>query len=99
MLGCSIEILVGRQQDQVVPATKLDEQGVDGPDLNAAPATRISDCGCFDVVIAVGLKEGEGAQTLNKLGASFRPCKALLLQCNTAADLPDRRRAAPTGVP
>lgn len=71
-----------------MPAAKLDEQGVDGPDLNSAAAAGVANLRGFDVILPVRLDEPEGAKAFDELSPSLRPCKALqqLLQHETGRE-------------
>ncbi len=58
-------------------ATQLDQQGVDGSDLNPTTAAGVADFRGFDVVLAIGLKECQGRQAFHKLRACLRTGEAL----------------------
>ena len=77
MLRCGVEVLVGGEQNQIVPAAKLDEQGIDGSDLHAAAAAGIADLCRVDVIFPVRLEEGQRAEAFNQLDTGLRPCEAL----------------------
>jgi len=42
------EVVVGGQKLEIVPAAELDQEGVNGADLNAMPPTGIADFCCVD---------------------------------------------------
>jgi hypothetical protein len=54
-----VKVLVCRQQDQVVFAAQLYEQGVDGSNLYPPPAAGVSDFCGLNVIFFVWLKEGQ----------------------------------------
>lgn len=77
MLSGFLEVVIGGQQNEVVPATELDEQGIDGSDLHPAAATGVAYFGRFDMVFPVWLQESECGQSCHQFGTSFRPREAL----------------------
>jgi hypothetical protein len=77
MFGRGLKVLVRGKQHQIMSATELDEQRVNGSDLDSATSTRVADFGCFDVVLAIGYQEGEGRKPLHKLTSRLGPCEAL----------------------
>ena len=72
MLGGCLEVLVRRQQNQVVPPAQLDEQGIDGSDLHSTAATGVAHLRCFDVILPVWLEEGEGGEAVLDLRVDER---------------------------
>lgn len=74
--GC-LKVLVGCQQRQVIVLAELDEQGINGADLDPSAAADISDFGCCNVVLLVGLKKGEPRKTLYELISVIGACKTL----------------------
>ena len=48
------EVSVRRQQGEIMPDTELGEEGVDRPDLHAAPAAGVSKRGRRNMVAPVG---------------------------------------------
>lgn len=83
-----MEILVRRQQHQIVPPAELYEQGIDRSDLHAATAAGVPDFCCFDVVFPARLEEGESGEALDELGSRLGSGKALqkLLQYQTRGE-------------
>jgi hypothetical protein len=77
MLRGQVKVFVGRQESQVVPNAQLNEQRVNGADLNTPPAAGISNFGCLNVVIAIWLQEAQRSKSFNKLVASLGPGEAL----------------------
>jgi hypothetical protein len=77
MLSGRMEVLVGCEQREVVALAELDEQGIDGADLDTPAATGIADVGGGDVVLLVGLKEGEHGEALHELVSVFGAGKTL----------------------
>jgi hypothetical protein len=67
MLRRGLDIVVRGQQNQIVAAAELDQQRVDGSDLDATPATGVSDLGGFYVVLAIRRQEGQGRKPLCEL--------------------------------
>jgi hypothetical protein len=55
----------------------LNEQRVNGADLNAPPAACISNFGRLNVVVAIRLQEAQRAESLNQLVASLGSREAL----------------------
>jgi hypothetical protein len=72
-----LEVLVRRQQHEIVPSTKLNEQGIDRADLDTVSATGVTNLGCLDVIFPIRLEECDGAEALDELGACLRPREAL----------------------
>jgi hypothetical protein len=64
--GC-LEVLVGCQQRQLVALAELNEQGIDGADLDPSAAAGITSFGCRDVVLLVGLEKGKSGKALHEL--------------------------------
>ncbi len=64
-----MSVLVGCQQRQLVALAELDEQGIDGADMDPSAAADIADSGCCNVVLLVGLEEGDGGKGLHELVA------------------------------
>jgi len=58
-------------------AAELDQQCVEGPDLDSATATRVSDLGGFNVVFAVRHQECQGRKPLHELISRLGPGEAL----------------------
>lgn len=56
---------------------KLDEHRIYGADLNALSPARVAYFGCFDMVIAIWLEEGECGESFNQLNSSLWACKSL----------------------
>lgn len=48
-----MKITIGRQQGQVMANTELRQQRINGSDLEADPATKISQICCVDVIFAI----------------------------------------------
>lgn len=88
MLGRMQEVLVSRQQRQIVPPTELSQEGVDRAELNACPATGVPDLGSFDVIFAVWLKQRQRRELLDELGPGLGPGEPLqqLLKYQTRGD-------------
>lgn len=72
-----LKILVRRQQNQFMPATELDEQGIHGSDLDATTATGVANLGRFDMVLPVWLQERERGESFDNLDARLRPRETL----------------------
>jgi len=77
MLSSGLKVLVRGQQNQVMPASELDQQSVNGPDLDSATATGVSDLGGFNVVLAVRHQESQGRKPLYKLISDLGSGEAL----------------------
>ena len=60
-----------------MPATELDQQRVNGSDLDPATATRVSDLGGFNMVFAVRYEEGQRPKPLHELISRLGPGEAL----------------------
>ena len=60
-----------------MPASELDKQSVDGPDLDSATATGVSDLGGFNVVLAVRHQESQGRKPLHELISGLGSGEAL----------------------
>jgi hypothetical protein len=60
MPGCMNKVLVGRQQGQIVSPTQLDDQGIDGADLDPSAPADIAQLGGCDVVLPVRRDKGQG---------------------------------------
>src|SRR5574337_349985 len=73
----SPKVLVGREQDQIMTPTELDKQRVDRSDLYPSTAACVAHLGSFDMVLSLGLDEGEGRKPIEQLGASLRPSESL----------------------
>ena len=58
-------------------ATELDQQRVNGSDLDSATATRVSDLSGFNMVFAVRHQESQGRKPLHKLISRLGPGEAL----------------------
>lgn len=71
------EVLIGAQQNKLVPDAELRDERVDGAHLHARPAASVSQgCG-IDMVLAVWLDQCERTQTLDDLPAGLRAREAL----------------------
>ncbi|HZE91278.1 MAG TPA: hypothetical protein VE029_06150 [Rhizobacter sp.] len=73
------EVLIRGEERHIVPDAQLGKQGVDRAELDTRPTTRIA-YGCRgDVVVPVGLQQGQGGETLNDLACALgpeKPCKS-----------------------
>ena len=74
--GC-LEVLICGQEDEIVSATELNQQGIDGPDLHPAAATGVAHLRRFNVILPVWLEESESGEAFYELHAGLRPRKAL----------------------
>jgi hypothetical protein len=64
------EVFVGGQKCQIVPDCQLCKQRINRADLHACLTTGIPQ-GCrADVVISIGLKQGQGSEALDDLSPS-----------------------------
>lgn len=77
MLSSGSKVFVRSQKHQLVPSAELNKQGIDGANLNPAAATGVAYLRSLDVVLAVGLKEREGSEPLDKLPAGLRASESL----------------------
>lgn len=80
--------MIGRQNRKVVSARKLNQQGVHGADLNAAPTANIARFCGVDVVLAIRLHESKGGKALHDVVARLGARKSLqqLLQHESPAE-------------
>ena len=71
------EVVVRAKQDQIVFQTKLDQQCVDGPDLDTTSSAGVSHFSGFNVVFAVRLEKAECCEPIDQLATRLRSSKAL----------------------
>jgi len=71
------EIMVGRQQLQLVANAELGEQCVNRADLNAGTPTPITQVRCTDMVVAIRNHERQRCEPCNDVSVSAGPGKAL----------------------
>lgn len=85
-----LEVAVGREHHEIVPATELGEERVDSADLDAVLATDVPELGSFDMVRPVGHEEWERAEAVDDRVAGLGAAKALqqLLQHEPGRDDP-----------
>jgi hypothetical protein len=57
LAGDVFEIVIGREQHQVVSHTKLRQESINRSDLSPGSPTAISQIGGVNVIIAIGYKE------------------------------------------
>lgn len=67
MLRGRMEVVICCQQRQVVALAELDEQGIDGADLDTPAAAGITDVRRCNVVLLVGLEKGKDGEALHEL--------------------------------
>ncbi len=65
------EILISRQQCQIMPHAQLRQQRIDGPDLNATGSTQISQSSGGNVILAVRHDQRKGREAIDHLIAGF----------------------------
>jgi hypothetical protein len=79
MLGDMAKVSIGRQDREVVTDAKLRQQCVDRTDLNAAPATSVSQLGGVDVVLPCRHQKRQCREAIeDPLGRSgpAEPCRS-----------------------
>jgi hypothetical protein len=77
MPGRVDKVLVCRQQSQIVSTTQLNEQGIDGADLNPRATTGVAHLGRSNVVLPVWRDEGQDLQALEDGLSRTRAAEAL----------------------
>lgn len=80
--------MVSRQYLKVVSSRQLYQQGVDGPNLNAMPATGIPDLSGVNVILPVRFDERKGGESFYDAVTRLGTSKALqqFLQHKTRAE-------------
>ena len=71
------EVVICTEQYQIVFAAELNEDCVDGSNLNPMTTARIADLRSFNMVVSVWLQESKRGKPLNKLASRLRSRKAL----------------------
>jgi len=71
MLRHVAEILISRQQCQIMPHTQLRQQRVDSPGLNATGSTQISQSCSGSVILTVWHDQRKGREAIDDLIAGF----------------------------
>jgi hypothetical protein len=77
MSGRVVEVPIGRKQRELVTLAELDQQRVDGSDLDAGPPADVANLSGSRVVLAVGHEQWERREPLENHGSGFRPAEAL----------------------
>lgn len=75
--GRSDEVMIGRQQGQLVADAELREQRVNRSDLQSAPPAGIAQLRCRDMIVPVRSEERERREALDDQPASLGSGKAL----------------------
>jgi hypothetical protein len=107
------EILVSRQECQIMPHTQLCQQRIDGPDLNTTGSTKISQSSGGNAILAVWHDQRKGREAIDDLIAGFwareslqqllqnqasRHMDRLVAMCNTSHRIPHRLRRRVQGT-
>ena len=71
------EVVVGRQQAEVMANAKLCQQSVDGADLNTCATAAVAQLSSVDVVLTVRAEQWQGGETFDDVPAGTWTRKAL----------------------
>ena len=61
------ETTVGRQHPQIVPQAEPCQQGIDRSDLHTRAAAMVAQFRSFDMVFAIGAKQGKGGEAVDNV--------------------------------
>ena len=72
-----LEVTVRGEHHELVPATQLRKERVDGADLDALPAARVAKVGRLDMVRSIGHEQWQRREALHDRVTSLGPTEAL----------------------